>query len=242
MSLSTTEERTMLNSTETRKLWVPFSGFYNSWHEDFISTDLERVFEDENGINMHSHLFEKAIHGLNYQNVRIAYSRSYTSEFAGACELKTLKFLELDSPNFYNYETDRILAEIELPELQQIMAKTDITVLQRIAKQRHTSRDGFISFYSPNIAEWPVFEEWDENQLCTLLLAYYETVTGEEWDSDEELTLVEDFSGNGLVSNWIWGSFDVDATRAARVVTYLRERAERGEGYEKTYAAFDSVI
>jgi hypothetical protein len=45
-----------------------------------------------------------------------------------------------------------------------------------VIKERHTSRDGFISFYSNNFDDWvKPLSKYDHNELGTLLTAYAES-------------------------------------------------------------------
>ena len=44
-----------------------------------------------------------------------------------------------------------------------------------------TSRDGFISHYSPDIDDWGQLRNWDHNQLYCMLEAWLEEY-GDEWE------------------------------------------------------------
>ena len=85
-----------------------------------------------------------------------------------------LTFADMSSPRYYNFETDRVFANIPVSVIRKLwrISKDDgHETLTRIARERHSSRSGFISHYSPFWREWGDVNEWDHNQLETLLIA-----------------------------------------------------------------------
>lgn len=96
-------------------------------------------------------------------------------------------FADMTSPREYNFETDRIFVNVPVSVVRKLWAisKADQhKTLSRVAKERHSSRSGFISFYESNWQAWGPVATWDYNQLETLLIACCEIV-GFDWqDSD----------------------------------------------------------
>jgi hypothetical protein len=54
--------------------------------------------------------------------------------------------------------------------------------LNKVIRERFTSRSGFISHYPNHISDWPRIEEWDHNHVGTVMAAYL----GEEYPNAEE--------------------------------------------------------
>lgn len=94
-------------------------------------------------------------------------------------ETMQLQFEEVISPREYNFTTDRLFATAPLYLMQKLFARSRAEGHQTLAKvirERFTSRSGFISYYSNDLAEWleKPLAAWDENELGTLLLAAIE--------------------------------------------------------------------
>lgn len=105
---------------------------------------------------------------------------------------------------------------------------TNKAALAELARERFTSRDGFISFYDPDVKNWGAFNTWDVNQYGLLLAAYaqQENYTG-DFDQYAEHSLTEDFSGNGWLDNWLCDACPI-SNRLFRIFDYLESRKERG--------------
>lgn len=137
----------------------------------------------------------------------IDYAKEYTSALAhfiaGEANAPfSLEFEELTSPREYNFTTDKIFARISPEQVQWLFNNTDTPVLRQHITDKHSSRDGFISFYPNTLEEWPAnVLDWDEIQLGTLLEAYIECLLQGEFD---ELAIMEDARGNGIIANIIW--------------------------------------
>lgn len=227
---------------EWREVELPFSGFYESWHSDAIDRELSQMFTDDSGCHIHPGLWQIAFDGLEHRAIELEYCKDYAAAFADSCGVHSVRFSGMDSPREYNFTTDRVFANVTAPEFERIKAATDSDILERIALERFSHRSGFISSYSPDVTDWGDFADWDLNQLGTLIRAYHETVTGDDWDTETEFALVGDLSGNGDLSNWIWGAFNTKAERAGDLARRMRDRASRGAGYEKTAAAFSETV
>lgn len=193
-----------LPAAETREVNLPFQGFYSSiwdggidshveqeseyWREDLARTaeifpllNLEEM-EESDWIRL-AELY--SCDCINYSEVYAEMARAYAEEFgdwlADSLDLEgtSATFSAMESPRFYNFETDRVFANIALPILRDILARLladdrGREVLEETIGDRHTSRSGFISFYSSDESEWleKPLEGWDHNELGTLVRAW----------------------------------------------------------------------
>lgn len=109
-------------------------------------------------------------------------ARDYLERFADAmnehCDAKpdcgfALDFELVNSPKEYNFTSDRLFAFIDETAAQFMLDNTSPGTLADAIRERHTSRSGFISFYSCNPQAWnkPI-SQWDHNELETLLIAF----------------------------------------------------------------------
>ena len=180
---------------------LPFSGFYESIHAANLDDTLEQLFQNDQG-----DIDDKGIELLNaytgWTNELLAnYCKLYVEAFNHELSLN-LVFESLESPKFYNYTTDRIFIEIAIDELKAIYDKTDKGELAKLVKSKFTSYDGFSSFYSNDLSDWPSLLDWDHNQIGTLVECYLD-----QEDSDFELYSMESASCNGDIDTLIWESF-----------------------------------
>ncbi|NCC40905.1 MAG: hypothetical protein EOM21_15950 [Gammaproteobacteria bacterium] len=115
-----------------------------------------------------------------YRNFMKAFAQAYTNVFAKEFEDLTgiqigLAYKELYVPKEFNWEHERILAEISIEDVEKLFEEASIGDLTRTAKALFTSYSGFYSFYDPNWRTWPPdLSDWDENQIFCLLLAFIE--------------------------------------------------------------------
>jgi len=169
------------------KTKIPFQGFYNSVHDMYIDDALESAYSDDHG-NVDQEKFDDAFSKIDFKAVHEKYAKTYTEEFSKEFNIK-LKFSSLWSPKYYNYETDEIICEIELSEVERIFNETNDKNLRESIRDKFTSCSGFISHYKNDLDLWPKnLEEWDMNQVYALIDAY----VNQECDfHDKEIYLVE---------------------------------------------------
>jgi hypothetical protein len=81
----------------------------------------------------------------------------------------------MTSPRYYNFDTDRVYADVELredwmDEMRHFIALNYDWLKERIHKD-WTSYDGFCSFMSNDVDEWPsyLFEEQDTRYISTMI-------------------------------------------------------------------------
>jgi len=174
---------------------LPFSGFYESLHDASLDDALIQYFDYEGCGDYPEHPkvedWSECSSDLNWSKIHEEYAKAYNDYIASEYGLKTLEFQELDSPMYYNFETDRIHSTIELKELRELLKKVDKETLKETIKERFTSCSGFISFYSNSLDEWLLqgHRNWDNNQWRTVLIAYISEYTDElHYDSYHALS------------------------------------------------------
>jgi hypothetical protein len=156
-----------MTETINKSIIIPFTGFYESpWVPNLVNC-------------------------RDYPKWTQKFCKAYVEQFNTLLKDEGvdlgLEFESVDSPKFYNFETDRIFATIEHPERLDPTQSS----LDKVARERHTSREGFISYYNPDWRDWGLQSTWDHNQLQTALLAVMEDL-GIPTGFDLESMLVED--------------------------------------------------
>lgn len=175
---------------------IPFSGFYESEHDKELDWALENLFQNDSGdTDWDRH--NKAYDLIDWTGVWVKYATEYAEAFAEKYELKTLKFESLQSPKEYNFTTDRIFCEVDEAEVRRVFEGIDKEAFAAQARHNFTSRDGFISYYDPDWTTWGPIEQWDHNQVGTLIttLAMAEGL--------DEMGLMESARCNGRYDNWL---------------------------------------
>lgn len=205
---------------------LPFSGFYNSLHNSELDWTVEQMFADRaTGCHNNEGLQARLQETCQWQEVFIGYAKDYVESFAREFKIGSMVFESLKSPREYNFTTDEIFATLSLDDVQRLRNEVDERALRDMARQRHTSRSGFYSFYSPDIDEWGTLESWDRHQVGTLVMAYAEQESG-GWSQDVESTLMEGARCNGRLEEWI-ARATPDIKRLYKIHEYLNARAER---------------
>ena len=166
----------MKNETKKYKqVVVPFDGFYHSYADMYIDSALESeeqylqelgASEEETERMTSEFLYNDDMQTKICKDYLIYFGEEYGIDF---------EFVELDSPAFYNFRTDVLIAKI--PEKQALEIHDKVMTqhypqFAKLVKEKFTSCDGFISFY-PNDAEiYRNFDECDENVFKLLIEVY----------------------------------------------------------------------
>lgn len=170
-----------------------FSGFYNSIHSAAFDNELDEIMMEENCE------YDDLEYTYNYENYCSEYVNAFNSEYKF-----NLEFEKFSSPREYNFTTDRLFCFIDDNDLAKLATALNSREFAVLVMERFTSRDGFSSFYSNNIAEWLAkpLADYDHNELGTLLDAYLEIETECSTDSEKEIdyTCYEYAAGNGAAS------------------------------------------
>ena len=202
---------------------IPFSGFYESLHDSAIDNAIKQEFSDDNG-NENAELSYRALDSADFGTIRNEYAKEYAGNFAHEFGIKSLGFESLNSPREYNFTTDRIFCYIDYSELCGIVKTFDLAEFSAYVRERFTSRDGFISYYSADLADWGRIESWDHNQCGTALEFYAMQENGGEFDQWAEYAIMEDSLCNGFLSELVWKNCP-EMPRLYRVFEYLNKRA-----------------
>lgn len=162
---------------------IPFSGFYNSIHDDALTQAVSDLSADDHGDPQIEDLYDH----VNWGKLCIDYSKLYLAEFNDYFADKTgiklrARFDELSSPREYNFTTDRIFANISQRTVLKLWKAVDKKRFAAAVKDQFTSYDGFISFYSPYAANWGDVRTWDHNQVWKLLETVLLQSADENWE------------------------------------------------------------
>jgi hypothetical protein len=208
---------------------LPHCGFYNSQHNYLLDQTLEQMFSDAaTGCNVYDDLHYRAIDAMNWRKCFIDYVKDYTENFALWLGLE-MEFEGFESPREYNFVSDRTFINITEASLLKAYAEVDKGVLIDVAKHRHTSYDGFYSFYNPDVSVWGPVTEWDLNQIGTLLQALAEDTVGGEFDGWQQYELMEQSMCNGVLDEIICRNGGTKLERLLKIRDYLEDRKEREE-------------
>lgn len=183
---------------------IPFSGFYESMWSKAIDDEEEQWAErlaEEHQIkqdDIQELLFRHTTYQVAYRHVAAEYVKSFEEFINRELGLKlSLAFNDMTSPKYYNFETDALYVGLSPRDVVLLARRVGLPAIRKAAKEMFTSRDGFMSFYSPRIDEWGKLRTWDHNQLYALMTA---AVTVADGDSDEygmDWGIYEDMSSNG---------------------------------------------
>jgi hypothetical protein len=149
----------------TRTVYVPFYGFYD-WLGEFVTNMLYELQEDN--IRLLPPDFEDQ---LDWQAIEAAYVAEWVKTI-NSCLNTTITVDKVEHPREYNFSNDRIKGTIPLDQVFRLFNAIDLDDLNKVVRDRHTSYDGFISFYDNQYQTWGGVSTWDENQLETLIMAY----------------------------------------------------------------------
>ena len=168
---------------------IPFQGFYNSRISNWLDFIGENIIEDETDWEtIHEEISKLYCKWLE------EILNNYLKEINLSIKIR---YTILLSPKYYNYETDRIFADI--PKDNLIAIKEYIFTENRLhykfiqtCKNWFTSKDGYMSFYNPDYETWGDIEKWDHNQLKVLievlLIDLYAKYRGEYYELGYSLT------------------------------------------------------
>jgi hypothetical protein len=200
---------------------IPFSGFYESWHDDNIKHAIEELVQDTDGVEYED--LAQALHEcctLPYAEMRAAYAREYAEHMSHKltqCDglgSVVLTYQSLDSPREYNFMTDRIVATITtrgVGALYSHVIDNCLTDFQCKVIEQCTSRDGFHSHYDNDYTTWGIPLEWDHNQLGILIEAALDHEFAVSWTPGSEHIeeMVRDIMYDS-VRNIVWDCLRID--------------------------------
>lgn len=157
---------------------VPFSGTYGNSHFELDWRDDAIEFDEP---------FKVVL-----QDFAKAYVPAWNEEFQYVTGIDLhLEYDSVGMPREYNFTNDRIFATMPKRSGRKLLAhaicdEESRAVLDQVCKERHSSRDGFCSFYDPDWRTWKL-DELDHNQLETLLIAVLRKEGTEEYKMEQEV-------------------------------------------------------
>lgn len=189
-----------MNDTERKEIIIPFQGFYESVHNSMIDHAVNCFYDDDNG-NLSEQAQEKIYHipCEIWKVIHIDYATAYVEAFSYEYDLHDIEFKTLISPKYYNFETDQIICTLPFNKLKEIYHNIDHIALDKTIHDRHTSYDGFCSFYPNSLNKWPKnLNDWDLNHFATLLIAHIETTYTEHCEEHDLIDSVYEVVSNHL--------------------------------------------
>ena len=138
-----------IKASESVNTTINFGGFYNSIHDDNIEWACESYFTDDNGVCD----WDNILDNVDFKKLHDVYIDLYCDLFSEwlkenyGIDIK-FKNISLSSPREYNFETDKILCDIDSVENESLIKtmKAKPEYLEWL-KDRTRSKSGFISFY-----------------------------------------------------------------------------------------------
>lgn len=187
---------------------IPFSGFYESTHNSLFDREIESLFEydDQGNSNIPDEFYWA---NINYQHMRLEYSKRYVENFNELIKTESdfdlgLTFESLQSPREYNFTTDRIFCYIDQRTIRKLFAYAidHMELFDQCVKDNFTSCDGFCSYYSNNLQDWvkKPLGDYDHNEIGLLLEVLIKGNDIKE-ESFEAYNLMESEMCNGVITN-----------------------------------------
>ena len=173
-------------------------GFYNSLLDYAIDCVISNECENQNSLpdEVYSAFlyrfsdFEKCRKEIARDYVD-AFKKLISDEFATSIDLE---FESMDSPRFYNYETDKIFGYVDREKMRELFDLCTPLAFQATVDAHLKNRSGFIAFYSDFVNEWKTkpLEEWDCNELSMIFYCLLSEV--DDYDLNLYYALTEDIS------------------------------------------------
>lgn len=137
-----------------------FAGFYYS------VLDLGEILDGQIGDDENHHLMtEQQFESINWKKTNNEIAKNWVEAFNETFEDAlieygiSIKFIEVDSPKYYNYTTDKAVCEATFDKNKlttKLLADVNnhLEYFENLLIERHKSRSGFISFYDHDIDTW----------------------------------------------------------------------------------------
>lgn len=128
-----------------------FGGFYESIHSGLVECAVENLFEDDEGNFDHD-----GFDNYNFREAFNQYAEEYVNKISEVLSHDMgldvdIKFVELISPRFYNFTTDKIEVSISDRHCDIIIGHVIDNYHDEVMElviDSTTSRSGYIPFYS----------------------------------------------------------------------------------------------
>lgn len=220
---------------------LPWPGFYDSRLSGEIDCHEEREAEymaerdagTEGDDKQPAHLqlsasdyAELLFHHCDYHKLHGMLAHSYCDAFDSVMGDDLgfdvgIKYESMDSPSYYNFETDRLFAHVPYRVARKLvkLAIGNRKRLRQVIRDRHESRSGFHSWYASDVSTWADkllrFYRGDEsaldhNELQTVIQAAWPDAC----DPDHAIYYLWSESGGGIYHEYDsamnWQAFEAD--------------------------------
>lgn len=183
------------------RVYLAFAGFYNSYLdaelESALGRDIDYAAEKTGGDGAG----EKLADAVDWQASCEYIARRYCERFGAwlgeslsklygddAPAAVDFTFVDLHRPREYNFETDKIEAEVKTEDLRRIFSfvmEKDGSDFRKYFAERLEPRSGFIPFYPNNIDANGGVEEWPAC-LVQILFDFVDSRMRDEFDIYED--------------------------------------------------------
>ena len=134
------------------EIQIEFGGFYG-YHEEYIDNRIDDYEIDYDNVDWNATFKE--------------YAKNWLWRFNNMSNLD-LEFISVDSPKFYNFRTDRIIANVPSECASKMLQYTKMEDFQQYANEQLTSCDGYISFFD-NIDDLVIKAYKSDDDMALLL-------------------------------------------------------------------------
>jgi len=133
-----------VKETKTIEFNINFGGFYESHNKYMIDNSIANYFDadDVDSVN------ESDIDNVDFKAMEYNFGSEWLELFSNEFHHLALEYKGIDSPSYYNYETDKIIASIKTVDVDNLIneLKHDIDFVEYV-NENSQSYDGFNSFY-----------------------------------------------------------------------------------------------
>lgn len=190
---------------------------------------------------------------MDYRAAHEAMARDYASAFDqwATDNLETpadsFTFESMDSPREYNFSTDRLFVTVPIAVMESLYKGLDREVLAKAIESRHTSYDGFHSFYSNDVEEWIErdFADFDHNEMATILCAAMAPYIDDKRDFNWTICeAIFETDYEYVDSHCDWPKFERLARekRAEKLAAWIRDEPEAAAGYIATVSEAVEIL
>ena len=125
------------------EIQIEFGGFYG-FHDEYIENRIEIDNDFSSGNDIDYYL---DIENVDWNATFKDYAKNWLHRFNIMSNL-SLEFVGIDSPKYYNYRTDKIIAKVNDADINDLMVFVDYVAFYEWANPQLQSRSGFHSFYN----------------------------------------------------------------------------------------------
>lgn len=146
-----------MNPSTKIEIQLPFSGFYHSIHDSYIDNHIEYeldYLESELGYTEEQlDIIKDRFYDMDYSLIREAicehYIHAYNAVFYDEYNIHLdLEYSRLISPQFYNFETDRLYALIDESIYNEVTSLINSEEVKAMLKDKFKQQSGFMPFQS----------------------------------------------------------------------------------------------